>query len=343
VLPSEYCEGKISRGRTCQPPLRAHPNKGLFLSLDEEPRVRSVNANQRTVHAASGVKRVARVANHSVFTVTDYLGNTAAKAAGDVAKDFVFSASDVFLFKSHTPIYEEIPKINGQRADFPTKFRYSSVYCSVPTSRAALYLRVSNQDHNPQPLHDLQQFASQRGCEVVEVYSDRNSGTKAKRPAWNSLLADARRRKFDVVIAQSLTDVASSVRHCLSLLDQLNQLGVGLVAFREKIDTTDPTMVQGMAAMVSALSQLERTLRIANVRAGMRRSKLEGVHIGRTPLPVNRTAIVEDRLSGLSLTSVGKKHGVSRAMVCRLVRLASEKTNIPSAHTEESLMLAESA
>jgi transposase len=56
----------------------------------------------------------------------------------------------------------------------------------------------------------------------------------------------------------------------------------------------------------------------------MRRAKMEGRRIGRTPLDVDRAAIVNDRLSGLSLTKVAKKHAVSRATVCRLINQAGQ-------------------
>jgi DNA invertase Pin-like site-specific DNA recombinase len=49
------------------------------------------------------------------------------------------------------------------------------------------------------------------------------------------------------------------------------------------------------------------------------RAKLDGRRIGRVPLDVDRGAIVSDRKTGLSLTLVANKHGVSRATVCRLV------------------------
>jgi transposase len=38
-------------------------------------------------------------------------------------------------------------------------------------------------------------------------------------------------------------------------------------------------------------------------------------------LDVNREQVVEDR-RGMSLTQVAKKHGISRASVCRLVKAA---------------------
>ena len=71
--------------------------------------------------------------------------------------------------------------------------------------------------------------------------------------------------------------------------------------------------------IVSAVAELERSLIVERVRAGMRRAKLDGRRIGRAPLDVDRTAIVSDRRTGLSLTRVAKKHGVSRATVRRLV------------------------
>jgi DNA invertase Pin-like site-specific DNA recombinase len=70
-------------------------------------------------------------------------------------------------------------------------------------------------------------------------------------------------------------------------------------------------MGQALVLVINALFALERNLRIENVRAGMRRAKLEGVRFGRKPLDVDRAGIVQDRL-GMSLTEVAKKHGVSR-------------------------------
>jgi transposase len=54
----------------------------------------------------------------------------------------------------------------------------------------------------------------------------------------------------------------------------------------------------------------------------MRRAKLEGRQIGRSRLDINRDQVVLDRRSGLSLTQIAKKHGISRASVCRLVKEA---------------------
>jgi DNA invertase Pin-like site-specific DNA recombinase len=86
-----------------------------------------------------------------------------------------------------------------------------------------------------------------------------------------------------------------------------------------------------MVVIVGAIAELERSLIVERVKAGMRRAKLEGRRIGRAPLDVDRVAIVRDRLSGMSLTVVAKKHRVSRATVCRLVNESGrlKKTGVP--------------
>ena len=72
--------------------------------------------------------------------------------------------------------------------------------------------------------------------------------------------------------------------------------------------------------IVSAIAELERNLIVERVRAGMRRARAEGRQIGRARLYVNREQVVRDRRSRMSLTQVAKRHGISRASVCRIVR-----------------------
>jgi len=58
--------------------------------------------------------------------------------------------------------------------------------------RAALYLRVNTVDQHPETqLYDLRQMAAQRGFEIVNEYTDRISGTKAKRPGLDQMMAAA--------------------------------------------------------------------------------------------------------------------------------------------------------
>ncbi len=104
--------------------------------------------------------------------------------------------------------------------------------------RAALYMRVSTIDQHPETqLYDLRSLAIQRGLEVVQEYTDKISGVKARRPGLDQLMADARRRRFDVVIVWAFDHMARSVRHLLETLDDLNHQSIEFISFRENIDT----------------------------------------------------------------------------------------------------------
>ena len=186
--------------------------------------------------------------------------------------------------------------------------------------KAAIYCRVSTADQHPETqLYDLREMAKQRGYEIVLEYTDVISGAKAKRPGLDQLLADARRHRFDVVLVAAFDRVARSVRHFLEVLDELTHLGIEFISHRENIDTGGP-LGRAMVVIVGAIAELERNLIVERVKAGMRRARLEGRQIGRTPLDIDRPQLVSDRRSGMSLTCVAKKHRISRASVCRLMK-----------------------
>jgi DNA invertase Pin-like site-specific DNA recombinase len=186
--------------------------------------------------------------------------------------------------------------------------------------RAVLYMRVSSVDQHPETqLYDLRQMAAQRGLEVVQEYTDRISGVKARRPGLDALLADARRGRFDVVLVWASDRIARSVKHFLEVLDELNRLNIEFVSFRENIDTGGP-LGRAVVVIIAAIAELERNLIIERVRAGMRRARLEGRHIGRNPLILDHEAIHRDRCRGQSLRQIAKGHRVSTATIQRVLR-----------------------
>ena len=186
--------------------------------------------------------------------------------------------------------------------------------------RAALYLRVSTVDQNPETqLHDLRQMAAQRGYQIVAEVADKISGVKARRPGLDGLMQDVRRGRFDVVMVWACDRIARSTRHFLEVLDELNRLEVEFVSFRENIDTGGP-LGRAVMVIVGAVAELERNLIIERVRAGMRRAKLEGRRLGRPPLNVNRDDLLRDRAHGHSLTQLARSYRISRASVVRCLQ-----------------------
>ena len=186
--------------------------------------------------------------------------------------------------------------------------------------RAALYTRVSTIDQHPETqLNDLRQMAAQRSYEIVQEYCDRISGVKAKRPGLDQMMADARRGRFDVVLAWASDRIARSVKHFLEVLDELSRSNIEYVSFRENIDTGGP-LGRAIIIIVGAVAELERSLIIERVRAGMRRARLDGQRIGRTPLILDSAAIHQDRQRGQSIRQIARGHSVSTATILRVLK-----------------------
>jgi len=185
--------------------------------------------------------------------------------------------------------------------------------------RAVLYMRVSTVDQHPESqLHDLHQLAAQRGYQIIREYTDRISGVKAKRPGLGDLMRDARRGQFDIVLVWACDRIARSTKHLLEVLDEFNRLNIEFVSFRESIDTAGP-LGRAIVVIIGAIAELERNLIVERVRAGMRRARLEGRHIGRKPVEVDREAILCDRRRGESLRQIARGHRVSTATIRRIL------------------------
>jgi DNA invertase Pin-like site-specific DNA recombinase len=131
-------------------------------------------------------------------------------------------------------------------------------------------------------------------------------------------MRDARRGRFDVVLVWACDRIARSTRHFLEILDEFNRLNIEFVSFRESIDTSGP-LGRAIVVIIGAIAELERNLIVERVKAGMRRAKLEGRHIGRQPLQVDREAIRCDRRLGQSLRQIARCHRISTATVRRVL------------------------
>jgi DNA invertase Pin-like site-specific DNA recombinase len=185
--------------------------------------------------------------------------------------------------------------------------------------RTAIYLRVSTIDqHHETQLYDLRALAGQLGYEIVQEYSDTISGAKSKRPGLEQMMSDARRGKFDVVVVWAFDRMARSVRHLLEVLDELNHLNIEFISFRENIDTGGP-LGRAIIIIIGAIAELERNLIIERVRAGMRRAKFEGRHIGRRALELDEVTIRNDRAQGRSLRQIAAAHNICTATVRKVL------------------------
>ena len=213
--------------------------------------------------------------------------------------------------------------------------------------KAAIYVRVSTADqHVESQLYDLRELAAKRGFEVVKEYRDCGvSGRRARRPGLDALIADARQEKFSVVLVAAFDRVARSVKHFLHVMDEFDALGITFISRRENVDTSG-AMGRLFLTLIGSIAELESDLIRERVLAGMRRAKLDGVRIGRAPMNLDRAAIVRDRIGGMTLTAVSKKWGISRSLVCKLVkrsRAGDEGSMLPPPSVVDSVHVMQSS
>jgi DNA invertase Pin-like site-specific DNA recombinase len=147
---------------------------------------------------------------------------------------------------------------------------------SKHVKRAALYVRVST-DHQTveNQIRELSQVAERRGWEVVEIYRDAGiSGAKGRdgRPGLDTMLNDASRRKFEVVMAWAIDRLGRSLVDLLGTIQGLEACGVDLYLDQQNIDTTTPAG-KPMFQITGAFAEFERSMIRTRVNAGLKRAK----------------------------------------------------------------------
>lgn len=181
--------------------------------------------------------------------------------------------------------------------------------------RAAVYARVSTSDQTAEnQLIELRQYAAARGWAIREYVDAGVSGAKDRRPALDQLVADARRRRFDVVLVWRLDRLGRSISHLVALLDELQAIGVGFVSLGEGIDLGTPAG-RLQFHILAALAEFERARIQERVHAGLARARAEGRRIGRPSerVPTDKLRAV----AGLSLREGARRLSVSRSTLQR--------------------------
>src|SRR5580692_11220091 len=190
--------------------------------------------------------------------------------------------------------------------------------------RVALYGRVSTAEQNAaMQIEELRAYCIRRQWEIVEEFIDSGvSGSKESRPALNRLLADAKRRRFDVVLVYRYDRFARSLRQLVNALAEFDALGIHFVSLHEGVDTSTPNgrLVFGIFA---SIAEFERELIRSRVRSGIAAARAKGKRIGRPRVLATDLQISTLVGEGHSMMAIGEKLGISAATVCRRTRACS--------------------
>jgi putative DNA-invertase from lambdoid prophage Rac len=198
--------------------------------------------------------------------------------------------------------------------------------------KVALYARVSTADQNcSMQLRELRQYAAARGWEIDSAgeYVDTGfSGSKDSRPQLNRLMADARQRRFDIVLVWKLDRFARSVSHTVRAIQEFTAVRVAFIAVTQNIDTSaDSPMGKFQLHILAAVAELERELIRERVQAGLSNARAKG-RIGGRPRRVFR------RDEARAMRAEGKSwREIARALRVPVTTVVDACTENPSAST----------
>jgi DNA invertase Pin-like site-specific DNA recombinase len=154
-------------------------------------------------------------------------------------------------------------------------------------ARLVGYARVStgSQDLELQ-LDALEKY----GVERKLIFTDKASGASHDRAGLDACFNQL--RSGDVLLVWRLDRLGRSVRHLVTLIDQLKELGVGFRSVCDgAIDTTTPSG-ELIFHVFSALAQFERRLIQERAKAGIAAARARGRKGGRPPMNGNEPKVV---------------------------------------------------
>lgn len=197
----------------------------------------------------------------------------------------------------------------------------------APTTRVAIYARVSTDDKGQDvdnQLQQLREYCQRQAWQVVDEFIDHVSGKTASRPGFARLFTAASRRHFDVVLVWALDRFTR--QGVLETFEHIRDLTAYKVAFESYTEphfrTTGPAG-ELMLAVAAWIAKQERLRISERTKAGIARARRAGGQHGRRCRVFDKTKARAMAKRGKGQREIAEKLGVSKGTVQRL--LAGEK------------------
>jgi DNA invertase Pin-like site-specific DNA recombinase len=190
----------------------------------------------------------------------------------------------------------------------------------------AIYVRVSTASQTTEnQLIELTEVCERNKWHITNIYNETISGTKSvdERAELNRMLQDASRKKFSKVVVWSVDRVGRSMKHLVTVLSQLQDLGCDIYSYKQAIDTRT-TMGTSFFHMVGIFAELENNMRAERQKIGIRRSLENGAKFGRKTLITDKLVqkVVDLRHQGLSMRGIATELDVSTTIVQKSLKMS---------------------
>ena len=186
--------------------------------------------------------------------------------------------------------------------------------------RVVGYARVSTDDQNLTLQLDA---LTRHGIAKSDIFTDKLSGAKAERPGLVKCLDGL--QEGDILVVWRLDRLGRSMRHLITLVEDLRERGVGFRSLNEGAIDTTTASGELIFNIFSALAQFERRLIQERTKAGLAAARARGRNGGRPKLMVDDAKVVLAKKlhadKSLEIDDICKTLRISRSTFYRYVRL----------------------
>ena len=188
----------------------------------------------------------------------------------------------------------------------------------------AIYVRVSTASQTTEnQLIELTEVCERNKWHISNIYNETISGTKSvdERAELNRMLQDASRKKFSKVVVWSVDRVGRSMKHLVTVLSQLKDLGCNIYSYKQAIDTST-TMGSSFFHMIGIFAELENNMRAERQKIGIRRALENGAKFGRKSI-LNDKLIQEVhnlREQGRSMRKIASQLDISTSVIQKALK-----------------------
>jgi DNA invertase Pin-like site-specific DNA recombinase len=192
--------------------------------------------------------------------------------------------------------------------------------------KVAIYSRVSkDSSDNANQLLLLRDFCQKMNYTIYNEYIDVVSGAKENRPQFQSMMADASKRKFDLLLFFALDRLTrEGTRKTIQYLQLLEDYNVSYKSYSEQYIDSSGIFKDVIIALLSTLAKQERIRISERVKAGLAKSRAMNRIGGRPSLDDDKIRKINKlKTDGMSIMAISKKLGISRTTIYQYLNEAS--------------------
>jgi DNA invertase Pin-like site-specific DNA recombinase len=194
--------------------------------------------------------------------------------------------------------------------------------------KVALYARVSTKDGRQDTENQLiavREYCQKQGWQIAAEYVDHETGGTSKRKHFQQMFADARARKFDLVLFWSLDRLSrEGVSATLGHLERLTEYGVGWRSHTEEYLDSTGIFKDAVIAILAVVAKQERIRRSERASAAIARLRRQGQadRLGRKRNVFDRDHARRLKAEGWSIRQIAVELGQSAMTIQRAVTAA---------------------